>query len=561
METYDFVIVGSGGGAFAAALLARANGLSPVIVEKRDRVGGTTGYSGGVVWIPNNPLMQREKIGDTPEKARQYLAALLGPPCAGSSQAKRDAFLSAGPEVIDFLEGQGMRFVRAEGWSDYHDELPGGMARGRGLVAPLFDLNELGAWRQRLSVYEAWPFPMNSAEFNDLMLAKRTWPGRRMALTLALRMLRQKITGSAYRGSGAALQGRLLQIALRHDIPILTDTEVTDFRTDGDRVSGINARQNRRDFEITARLGVLLNAGGFAHNNAMRSRLQPKPTPRWTNANPGDTGEMLQAAMALGAASHNLDLSWYTPASVMEDGDLPPGAAAPFMHHLDLAKPHVIMVDAKGNRFADESGSYHDNGKAMYEGATWPCFAILESRHRNNYPWGTVPPGAPPAEWLSSGYMVQAASMAELAAKCGIDPAGLAATVARFNGFCRSGVDTDFARGGRAFDRHHGDPTCRPNPNLGAIERPPFYAVRMVPGDIGTNGGLVTDEHARVLREDGTVIAGLYATGNITASVMARAYPGPGGTIGPAMVFGYIAARHAAGLDVKRTTPSVAKAA
>jgi 3-oxosteroid 1-dehydrogenase len=157
--------------------------------------------------------------------------------------------------------------------------------------------------------------------------------------------------------------------------------------------------------------------------------------------------------------------------------------------------------------------------------------------------------------------MVQAASMAELAAKCGIDPAGLAATVARFNEFCRSGIDSDFARGGRAFDRHHGDPTCYPNPNLGAIERPPFYAVRMVPGDIGTNGGLVTDEHARVVREDGTIIAGLYATGNITASVMARAYPGPGGTIGPAMVFGYIAARHAAGLDVKMTAPSVAKAA
>src|SRR3984885_5221943 len=398
MQTYDFVIVGSGGGAFAAALLARAYGLSPVIVEKRDKVGGTTGYSGGVVWIPDNPLMRREKVGDTQEKAEQYLAALLGPPCPVSSQAKRDAFLAAGPDVVDFLEGEGMRFARAEGWSDYHDELPGGMARGRGLVAPLFDLNELGAWRQRLSVYGAWPLPMNSAEFNDLMLAKRTWRGRRMALTLALRMLAQKLTGSAYRGSGAALQGRLLQIALRHNIPILTGTEVTGLRMDGNRVRGIDAQHNGRQLEITARCGVLLNAGGFAHNGAMRARLQPKPTPRWTNANPGDTGEMLQAAMALGAATHNLDLSWYTPASIMENGELPPGATAPFMHHLDLAKPHVIMVDARGNRFTDESGSYHDNGKAMYERAAWPCFAVLESRHRNHYPWGTLPPGAPPAE-------------------------------------------------------------------------------------------------------------------------------------------------------------------
>jgi 3-oxosteroid 1-dehydrogenase len=556
-SSYDFVIVGSGGGAFAAALLARANGLSPVIVEKRLKVGGTTGYSGGVVWIPNNPLMQRENVGDSLEQARQYLAALLGPPCPGSSRAKREAFLAAGPEVISFLEREGMQFARAEGWSDYHDELPGGMARGRGLVAPLFDLNELGEWRDKLSVYEGWTLPMNSGEFNDLMLAKRTWRGRYMALALAIRMLKQKIGGAAYRGSGAALQGRLLQIALRHQIPILTDTQVTGFRMAADRVGGIIARQNGQQLEITARHGVLLNAGGFAHNSPMRARLQPKPTPHWTNANPGDTGEVLQAAMALGAATHNLDLSWYTPASTMQNGDLPPGTTAPFMHHLDLAKPHVVMVDAKGNRFADESGSYHENGKAMYERATWPCFAILESRHRNNYPWGTVPPGPPPAEWLSSGYMVRASSISELAGRCGIDPAGVTATVARFNGFCRTGIDTDFARGARAFDRHHGDPTCRPNPNLGPIEQPPFYAVRMVPGDIGTDGGVVTDEHARVLREDGTVIEGLYATGNTTASVMARAYPGPGGTIGPAMVFGYIAARHASGVAAKPDSPAL----
>ena len=563
MDKYDFVIVGSGGGAFVAALAARSVGLSVVIVEKRGKVGGTTGYSGGVVWIPNNPLMRREKVGDTPEKARQYLAALLGPPCPGSSAAKREAFLAAGPEAIAFLESEGMIFARAEGWSDYHDELPGGMARGRGLVAPLFDLNELGAWRARLSVYEGWTLPMNSGEFNDLMLAKRTWAGFRMGLTLATRVLKQELLRTAYRGSGAALQGRLLQIALHRQISVMIETRVTGFLMDGERVTGVTATRNGKQIEINAKRGVLLNAGGFAHNEAMRARLQPKPTPRWTNANPGDTGEILQEAIALGAATHNMDLSWYTPTSIMANGDLPPGVAAPFMHHLDLAKPHVIMVDAKGARFTDEAGSYHDNGKAMYERAEWPCFAILESRHRRFYPWGTMKPGAPPAEWLSSGYMARADNIADLAAKCGIDPAGLIATVGRFNGFCRDGVDEDFARGSRAFDRHHGDPTCRPNPNLGPIEKPPFYAVRMAPGDIGTDGGLVTDEHARVLRPDDSVIEGLYATGNTTASVMARAYPGPGGTIGPALVFGYIAARHVAAVAATQAarTPHVVKAA
>jgi 3-oxosteroid 1-dehydrogenase len=542
----DFLIVGSGGGAFVAALAAKAAGFEPLIIEKQQKVGGTTGYSGGVVWIPENPLMRREGVADSAQEAATYLEHLIGPPGPGSTPEKRAAYIRHAPEAIAFLESQGMKFLRAEGWSDYQDDLPGGNARGRGLIAPLFDLRELGAWSDRLSVYAGFELPMHSSEFRDLMLIKRTWRGKRKALQLGLRLVREKLTGSRIRGAGAALQGRQLKLALDRGIRIETGTAFSGFITDdAGRVIGVHADRAGASLQIEAKRGVLLNCGGFARNAQMRDTYQPKPTPRWTNSNPGDTGEAIRAAMDLGVAMHNLDLSWYTPASVQADGSLPPGETMPNLHHMDLGKPHVIMVDADGRRFADESSCYHDIGKAMYEHAKWPMWAIIDSRHRNRYMWGTKPPGKPPREWLDSGYMIKADSIVELAQRTGIDATGLATTVERFNAFCVTGEDEDFRRGGRAFDRLVGDPTHVPNPCLGQIDKPPFYAVRMVPGDLSTDGGIVTDEFGRALHENGTPVAGLYATGNSTASVMGRAYPGPGGTIGPSLTFGYIAVKHA----------------
>jgi 3-oxosteroid 1-dehydrogenase len=227
------------------------------------------------------------------------------------------------------------------------------------------------------------------------------------------------------------------------------------------------------------------------------------------------------------------------------------GVPIPFMHHLDLSLPHLIMVDQQGRRFADESGAYMEIGQRLYArheqtGKGIPAWVILDSRHRKNYPWGTAQPGKTPPSWLESGYMKKADSLEELARLCGIDWSGLEAEVDKFNGYCRTGVDSEFNRGGRAFDRAHGDPTVTPNPNLGTIEQGPFYAVAMYPGDVGTAGGIVTDEHARVLRADGSVIEGLYATGNSTASVVGRCYPGAGSSIGASFVFGYRAAQHAA---------------
>ena len=314
----DFLIVGSGGGAFVAALAVKAAGLEPLIVEKLDKVGGTSGYSGGVVWIPDNPLMRREGVADSPEEAATYLEHLIGPPGPGSTAEKRAAFIRHGPEAISFLEAQGMKFLRAEGWSDYQDELPGGKARGRGLIAPLFDLHTLREWRERLSTHPNFELPVLSSEMAPLTLAAKSWEGKRIAMRVGARLLMRKLTGSDFRGAGAALQGRQLKLALDRDIPILTETAFREFVTDADgRVTGVIADQNGAPLTVTAKRGVLMNCGGFARNPAMRAQYQPQPTPRWTNSNPGDTGEAIRAAMGIGVAMHNLDLSWYSPASTM----------------------------------------------------------------------------------------------------------------------------------------------------------------------------------------------------------------------------------------------------
>lgn len=571
-ETYDFVIVGSGGASMCASLLCKTLGKRALIVEKQDKVGGSTGFSGGVWWIPNNPVMKRHGAEDSLDNARRYFESAVTYHGPGSSPARREAFLATGPEMVSFLERQGMAFRYADGWSDYYDDRPGGVARGRSLVAEVFDVNQLGEWKARLSMYRGVALPLGSEDFPTLFLMKRNWAGKRMAMKLAWRMLTGKLLGRDVRGGGAAIQGRMLQIALREQLPIWRESPVEDFVVENERVVGIVVKRGGQTVRVRATDGVLINAGGFSHSQAMREQYQPKPNPwRWTNANPGDTGEMIQAAQRLGAAVDCMEEAWWVITSLGPNETLPEGAVAPdgypipFMHHLDLSLPYSMMVDQDGNRFCDEAGAYMEIGQRLYErhrqtGKGIPAWVIMDRRQREFYPWGTASPGQVPQAWLDSGYLKKADTLDELAKLCGIDPAGLARGVERFNGFCRTGKDLDFNRGGRAFDNAHGDPTVKPNPNLGPIEQGPFYAVAIYPGDVGTAGGVLTDEHGRVLRADGSVIAGLYATGNSTASVVGRCYPGAGASIGASFVFGYRAAQHACGAG-KSTASAPLKAA
>jgi 3-oxosteroid 1-dehydrogenase len=500
-ETRDLIIVGSGAGSLCAAFVARELGKSSLIVEKQAKVGGSTAYSGGIVWVPQNRLLRSE---DSFAKARQYLDHVIGDVGRASTAPMRDTFVRETPLVIDFLERRGMRFSHAR-TPDYYSAAPGALTEGRSLISPLFDINRLGEWAEHLARFESWPpLPIESSEFANLALVRRTFAGKRTAAKVAWRLLVQKITGKRLRGMGNAVQGRMLEIALRDKIELWRESPMTGLIMENGRVAGITVQRAGSTLRIAATHGVLLNGGGFSRSLPMRRAHQAAPSSTdWTVVNPGDTGEVIRAASEAGAAVDLMDAALWSPASFHPDGRF-----AGFHVPNDAGKPHCIVVNARGERFASEAQGYVDFGRAMYA-----------SR-----------------------------AIAELARLCAIDATALGGTIERFNGFAASGVDVDFHRGEGAYERRNsGDPTYRPNPNLGALERAPFYAVQLWPGDVGTQGGLVVDEFARVLREDGSVIAGLYATGNCTASLFGRCYPGAGASIAKSLTFGYVAARHALG--------------
>jgi 3-oxosteroid 1-dehydrogenase len=558
---YDLVIVGSGGGSMCAALVAQSLGKSVVILEKQAVVGGSTSFSGGVWWIPNHPLLADAGVTDSYQAGRDYLDAVVTYEGPAVTRERTDAFLKAGPAMIAFLQSKGMKLRRPhDDWPDYYDEKPGGLAQGRSIMAEPFNIHELGDWEARLSQYPPMTeLPLGPDEFPTLFLMKRTTAGKLKTLKFAAKAINDKVTGRRTVTNGAAIQGRMLQIAVRENLAPKPDSPVHDFIVEDGRVVGVRASHEGRPVEVRAREGVLVNSGGFSRNAAFREQHARAPASAdWTNANPGDTGEVLQAMMDLGAATDCLDTAWWVVTSRNTNGEWPLGAVwkdgrvLPFMHHLDLSLPFSIMVDQDGRRIADESGAYMEIGERLYQrqeqtGRAIPAWMIFDARHRARYPWGAQPPGVTPKAWLDSGYMKVADTLEALAGACGIDPRGLEAEVQRYNAMCRTGTDADFGRGSRAFDRSHGDPTVTPNPNMGPIEQGPFYACAIYPGDVGTAGGVVTDAYARVLRDDGSVIEGLYATGNCTASVFGRTYPGAGASIGASFTFGFLAALHAAG--------------
>jgi 3-oxosteroid 1-dehydrogenase len=546
VDECDFLIVGSGAAAVCAALAIRALGKRPLIAEKTDLFGGSTALSGGIVWVPNNPVSLRAGVADTPALARTYLDACAGPVTRSSTRARRDAFLAQGPHTISFLEQRGMCFAHSEGWSDYHEgEFPGGLERGRSLEAPVFNLNRLGEWSGRLRRSRgAGDIPVSVREIGAIGLGGRTWASRFAYARAGWRLIQRKL-GRHLLARGGSLQGRLLKLALDNDIPIWLEAPVTQLLEQNQRVVGAIVRRHGSDLQVTARSGVLIDAGGFARNRSMRETYsRPPAVGDWTAANPGDTGELIGMAQSLGADTDLMEEAWWIPASFMPDGGIL------FNSPRDMAKPHCILVDSRGNRYVNEAASYVAAGLAMFERhkivPAIPSWLVMDKQNREKYAMGLARAGDPPADWIDRGYMIGAASIGELAIKCGMDKDRLSATIERFNGFARAGRDADFHRGDSAYNRFWGDPTMKPNPSLGTIEKPPFFAIKIYPADVGTSGGLVADEHARVLRPDGSPIVGLYATGNSTAALVGRSYPGAGASIGASMVFGYVAARHAA---------------
>jgi 3-oxosteroid 1-dehydrogenase len=547
-ETFDFVIVGSGGGSMCAALLVQAQGKKALILEKTDQFGGTTSRSGGMMWIPNNRFMAPEGAKDSAEQALEYMNAVIGdaPDVRASSQNRRMAYIAEAPKMIDFLVDQGIKLQRFGGWPDYYSDAPGGSEVGRSVIAELFDANELGANKAKLrpnyipmpaKLGEAMKVPLSGVKpLNKLAMLKVGW-----------RMITQKLLGKDYVSNGAALQGRMFKRAIEAGIDMRANSAVEELLTDASgAVTGVVALVDGVRTTFHARSGVLVNAGGFARNQAMRDKYMPGTNADWSNAIPGDTGEMIEEMIRLGAHVEMMDEFAGNQMALIPE--------KPEVHTMvmqELAKPYSIVVDQTGARYIREVQSYMQFCQEVYErnkvAPAVPSWLVMESRYIDRYMVaGTLPGSRKPQAWFDAGFLVKADTLAELAEKCGMNPSTLEDNVLRYNALARTGVDTDFRKGDRAYDRYFGDPTTGlPNPNMAPLEQGPYYAYKFYPGDIGTWGGVLTDANARVLREDGSVIPNLYATGTSAASFMGRKYLGPGASVGPSFTWGYVAAKHA----------------
>ena len=549
-ETFDFVVVGRGGGSMCAALVMRAAGNCVLVLEMTELLGGSTAISGGVMWIPNNRFMAAEGIADSREQAIAYLDAVVGEheDTPGASRERRLAYVEQAPKMIDFLVEQGVQLRRIPSWPDYC-QAPGESVPGRTVVSELFDVNQLGDWKSRLRP-GFLPLPAYLEEAMQLPDMKRSWASKKVLARVIGRTLASRLRGKHLITAGQALQGQMLHRALQAGADIRTGAGVKQLLVEHDRVVGVVTEKDGREWQIGARCGVLINAGGFARNQRMLDQHIPGTSTAWTRTAPGDTGEMIEEAQLRGAAIAQMDTRVGNPMA------LPPGepAAEPAVVHGDLAKPHAIVVDQSGQRYMREANSYVEICKAMLarnrEVPAVPSWLVVDSRFLATYPLaGDMRGKKKPQAWYDQQFLRRGETLEALAAACDLDPARLSATVERFNGFVRNGRDEDFHRGDHAYDQWLGDALHQPSPTLGTIEEGPFYAIQVYPGDVSTYGGLVTDEHARVLREDGSVIDGLYATGTSTASVMGRGCPGAGASIGPSFTWGYVAALHASRPD------------
>ena len=542
---FDVVVAGSGAAGMTAALTAARRGLSVVVVEKDSCFGGSTARSGGGLWVPGNAVLRRAGVRDSPEQARRYLRFVAG---EDVGEPRLRAVLEQGPAMLDLvMAATPLKFAWVPGYADYYPEAPGGLAAGRSIEPVPLDGRVLGPELACLNPpYLPAPEGMaiTQAEYRWLSLGT-THP---LAIWTTAKVAARMVTARARRQRRLTL-GQALAAGLRAGlatagVPVWLGTPLTGLLTEGDAVTGIRVTRDGVPACIRARRGVLLASGGFERNGQMRDQYQCQPIGTdWTTGSRGNTGDGILAGQHAGAALDLMDDAWWGPSIPLPGG--------PFFCLAERSLPGCVLVNSAGQRFVNEAAPYVDAVHAMYDRHSdasphIPAWLIFDQRYRSRYVFAGLPPRKPlPRRWYAAGAVCRADSLTDLASQTGIEPDGLARTIARFNGFAATGKDEDFGRGDSVYDRYYGDPRCRPNPNLAPLERPPFYAVKVVPGDLGTKGGLCTDERARVLRADGTVIAGLYAAGNVSAAVMGRSYAGAGATIGPAMTFGYIA-----GLDM-----------
>ncbi len=550
----DVLVVGSGAGGMTAALRARDFGMDVLVVEKSDRYGGTSAVSGGGIWIPCNHRIAALGGQDSPQEAIRYIHAVTRDLV---TDGRIEAYVEHGRRMVEYLEANSrVRFEAQPEYADYYPEVPGGKPGFRSMDPLPFDARELGEEFARMRE----PSPgtlmmgrvgMTMKEARVLLCRGPGWIG----LTMKILWRYWRDLGGRLRSKrdrfltlGNALVAALRRSLLDRQVPLWLEAPLQGLIEEDGRVVGAELLHLGRPVRVHARKGVVIAAGGFERNQAMRSQYHPQPSQsQWSATPPYNSGDGIRAGQALGAATALMEHAWWAPTTHVE------GEEKQRALFVERTLPGCVLVDAAGQRFVNEAAPYTDIVYAMYEhdseqARSVPCWMVFDAEFRRKYPCGALLPGyAQPDSRLPKhlhSYYHKADSIAGLAAAIGVDGAGLARTLERFNHFAALGKDPDFHKGESAFDRYYGDPTVQPNPCLAPLLKAPFYAVQINAGDIGTKGGLLTDVNARVLRDDGSAIDGLYAIGNSAASMMGTTYPGAGSTIGPAMTFGFLAAEH-----------------
>jgi succinate dehydrogenase/fumarate reductase flavoprotein subunit len=551
----DLLVAGAGPAGMTAALVASLEGLRVLLCEKSDQVGGTGSTSAGTLWIPGNSQSRAAGFADSAEQADRYLDALIG---ETTNRELRAAFLQSGPEVIDYLSARtDVQFLPCGKHPDYRSNMPGAAITGRAIVPVPFDGRLLGADFERIRppVREFMLFGgmmVGKADIAPLIGRYRSIGNFIYSAKLLARYLidRLKYRRGTRIMMGNALIGRLFYSLRKRKVPILFDARLVDLIGDRRGVTGARLRVGGKEIVVKARTGVVLATGGYAHNQRFRETFMPRPVPLHSMSYEGNQGDGIGLGERLGAATAPAQCTsgLWTPVSIVPRSD---GSKGLFPHLvLDRAKPGLIAVNAGGRRFVNEAVSYHDFVLAMFESQksvpTIPAWLVCDALFLEKYGLGVIYPGhRNPGKFVESGYLVSGRTLEELSGKIRVDPGQLRSTIERNNKFAQTGIDVDFAKGETELNRFNGDPDHAPNPCIGQLSKPPFYALAVWPADIAVSTGLATDGDARVLDGNGEAIPGLYACGNDMASVMAGSYPGPGTTLGPAIVFAYRAAMHA----------------
>ncbi len=552
----DLLVMGSGAAAMSAAIRGHDLGLDVVIAEKTDRYGGSTAMSGGVCWVPNNGQMASVGIPDSREEALTYLTELTE---GEVPEDRLAAYVDGAPEVLRYFEERThVRFDALAAYTDYYAERPGGKPGGRSMDARAFNGRQLGDELRRARMQHPQGLVLGKMSITPKeahVILQNSWHGRALMawrmLTWMLRPGKSKYGRDTRMTAGNALVGRLRMSLLDRKVPLWLNSPVVELVRDEGRVIGALVERDGRRMAVEASKGVFLGAGGFERNAALRQLHQQHPIGEaWAAGNPGNVGDGIRLGQEVGGAVALMEHAWWTPVTLV------PKEQFAWVLVVEKSLPGSIFVNRRGERFVNEAAPYLDVVVQMYaaddgQGLAIPCWMVFDATFRHRYPVGPVPPGyAAGDERISrrfrEGFLRKAGSLAELARELHVDPEGLEKGVARFNEQAARGVDDDFGRGESLSDRYYSDARAQPNPCLAPIVKPPFYAIPVYPGDLGTKGGLVTDAGARVLDAEGAPIAGLYAAGNCSSSMMGRTYPGAGGTIGPALVFGFRAAESAA---------------